>query len=758
MNMAYYRTHVLLAAIFLNSFATTADSANSLDSLEALIIYQLSFQTTADTSTVNLINEYAKRLLKPDISRSHSYALKGITLASEISYVKGEAVARQAMGDVYRAQNQFDKAIESYNKSSVLFESSQLFSQQGYVLGEIGNIYRNTGSYESALKYHFSSATAKESSKDSIGLGYTYDLIGAIYSDQTMYDQALEYHNKAAKIKEEIKNDKGLAFTLDQIGRIYRHKELYDKALTYHLKASGIKMEIGNDKGLAYTYDQIGRTYRAQGNYDLALEFHEKASEIKERIGNRKGLAYTFDHIGKIYLDMEKPQLAIAYQIKAAEIKKEIGNMSGLAISLLNIGHSYIAYKKYRKAIQYLTDALEQAKAVESKTIIRDVYLELSKCYRQMGEFETSLKFFSSYSDIKDTILSGEGIRQIAEMQTKYGTEKKEKELLISDLELKKKKAELKTSKIILGSFALGFILILVLSVVVYRNLREKKKANLLLEEKNHAITKQSEIIESRNKKITDSIDYAKRIQEALLANRSNLSNYFEESFLLHKPKDVVSGDFFWIKQMDETILFAVADCTGHGVPGAFMSIICNNILNEISSSLESVLPGNILKATNNELIKRMQPKQANGDVSAQTTSWQVKDGMDIALCSLNKKSLVLHYAGAHNPLYLLRNGDLIETKADKAFIGSQPDIEFTNHEIPLESGDFLYLFTDGFADQRGGPSDKKFYYQPFQDMLQQIHQTETDEQRTHLDNVVTDWIGGNEQIDDIIVFGLKVA
>ncbi|MBL4578259.1 MAG: SpoIIE family protein phosphatase, partial [Flavobacteriales bacterium] len=116
------------------------------------------------------------------------------------------------------------------------------------------------------------------------------------------------------------------------------------------------------------------------------------------------------------------------------------------------------------------------------------------------------------------------------------------------------------------------------------------------------------------------------------------------------------------------------------------------------------------------------------------------------------------NYAGAHNPLYLLRNGDLIETKGDRVFIGSHPDIEFTNHEIPLESGDFLYLFTDGFADQRGGPSDKKFYYQPFQDMLQQIHQTETDEQRTHLDNVVTDWIGGNEQIDDIIVFGLKVA
>ncbi|MBL4752259.1 MAG: tetratricopeptide repeat protein [Flavobacteriales bacterium] len=757
MKKAYNRALLLFVAFFLYALAIVARAPGEVDSLEAIILHQVNATSSPDTSTIKLINGLSHRLLKGDLEKAQSYALQGIELAKKIAYAKGEAVAHQRLGDVHKAKNEFDQAIESYTISADLFERCKLFTSQGYVLGEIGGIYKNLGSFESALKYHFSSAKAKERDDDYGGLGYTYDLIGIIYSDQKMFDQALQYHNKAVEIKKQIDNKKGLAFTLDQIGRIYRHKQLYDTALTYHLLASEIKKEIGNDMGLAYTYDQIGRTYRAQEDYDRALEFHEKASVIKERIGNKKGLAYTFDHIGKIYLDLEKHELAIAYQTKAAEIKKDIGNLNGLAISLLNIGHSYVVNNKYYKGIQYLEEALKYAKALKSKTITKDIYLEFSKCYEAMRDFELSLIYYNRYSNIKDSIISEESIRQIADMQTKYNTEKKERELQISELELTNNRAELRTSNLIVASLAFGLVLIVALSAFVYKNFRQKKKANLLLETKNLAITKQSSIIESRNKKITDSIDYAKRIQEALLANRSKLSEYFKDSFILYKPKDIVSGDFFWIKQMNGTILFAVADCTGHGVPGAFMSIVCNNVLNVVTNDLSTVSPAKILEATNDELINRLQKKQTPDPQNPRPSNLDVKDGMDIALCSVDLKNRVLHYAGAHNPIYLIRNDKLIETKGNKLFIGNNVGVTFTDHTIPLEAGDCLYLFSDGFADQKGGPNNKKFYYQPFQELLVSIQQKGMEEQEEHLHEVIVNWVDGKEQIDDIIVLGVKV-
>ncbi len=276
--------------------------------------------------------------------------------------------------------------------------------------------------------------------------------------------------------------------------------------------------------------------------------------------------------------------------------------------------------------------------------------------------------------------------------------------------------------------------------------------------------------IENKNKQIIDSITYAKRIQDAILPTSKMFTNKIANTFVFFKPKDIVSGDFYWLAAKGDKSLFAAVDCTGHGVPGAFMSIVGYNLLDKIVREYGTTEPHKIL----NELNKGVS-KALHQELDIQT----VKDGMDIALCSFDKKTNVLEYAGAYNPLYIVSknkivafDGDeilpsisdnnqlfLYEIKANRYSIGSYMDTtnEFKNHKFKLNKGDTVYLFSDGFADQFGGPKGKKFRYKQFKQMLLSINELTIDEQRKYLQKSFTEWKGGTEQVDDVIVIGSRL-
>jgi transcriptional regulator with GAF, ATPase, and Fis domain len=277
----------------------------------------------------------------------------------------------------------------------------------------------------------------------------------------------------------------------------------------------------------------------------------------------------------------------------------------------------------------------------------------------------------------------------------------------------------------------------------LYENLEDKVK------ERTAEVVKQKEIIEEKNKNITDSIIYAKRIQDATLPDRNLVRNYLQESFVLFKPKDIVSGDFYWVEKAGDCILFAVVDCTGHGVPGAFLSLIGHNSLNQIVNELKIYKPSLILTELNRIVSKTLQN-------NLQATN--IKDGMDMAICSLNIKTNELQFAGAFNPLYLVRDNNIEEIKGDKIAIGSNlyKNPEFTNNVIQLKEGDCIYLFSDGYADQFGGPKGKKFKYSRFKELLVQIHGKHMDEQHDILNHMIVAWQGDLEQIDDVCVIGLR--
>jgi len=270
-------------------------------------------------------------------------------------------------------------------------------------------------------------------------------------------------------------------------------------------------------------------------------------------------------------------------------------------------------------------------------------------------------------------------------------------------------------------------------------------------------VVKQKEEIEGQNTRIselyeevTDSIKYAKGLQEAILPPNEFIEKVLPNSFVLFKPKDIVSGDFYWIEEKNDIVYFAAVDCTGHGVPGAFMSIVGYNALNE--ALRKNNTPSEILDALNKGISKTLHNNSMNA---------KHRDGMDLALCSYNKNTRTLKYAGAFNPLYLLRKGEITQIKADKFPIGSYFDDKtkkYTNHEIQLEQGDYIYVFSDGYADQFGGPRGKKFMYKRFKENLLALEGKEIQSQKEYLNNTIDDWKGPLEQIDDILVIGVHIV
>lgn len=260
-------------------------------------------------------------------------------------------------------------------------------------------------------------------------------------------------------------------------------------------------------------------------------------------------------------------------------------------------------------------------------------------------------------------------------------------------------------------------------------------------------IVLQKENLEVKNKEITDSITYAKRIQTAILPPDPTIKKYLEESFILYLPKDVVAGDFYWMEHLNDIVLFAAADCTGHGVPGAMVSVVCNNALNRSVREEGITDPGKILDRTREIIIHEFG--KSNEDV---------KDGMDISLCALNAKTLELKWAGANNPLWYIRNGELTEIRPDKQPIGQYFNaVPFTTHSVKLQANDVLYIATDGYQDQFGGEKGKKYKASNLKQLLVANHQKPMEEQKKIVKQSFVSWKGRNEQVDDVCIIGVRI-
>jgi serine phosphatase RsbU (regulator of sigma subunit) len=406
-----------------------------------------------------------------------------------------------------------------------------------------------------------------------------------------------------------------------------------------------------------------------------------------------------------------------------------------------------------RQVARSYDKALLMAQQLKAKDLIAEILFNYAGLLKKEKDYKRAYLFMTRYSAIRDSILSDEKNKSMAEMQTRFDTDAKEKEIVlltkskdIEELKLDEQKENIEKQRVTIYASGISIILALALAFFGYRSYSEKKKINGILEEKNHAISKQKEILEIKNTQITNSIVYAKSIQDVILPPGEIVKEQLRDSFILFQPKDVVSGDFYWIYKEKDSVYVAAIDCVGHGVPGGFMALHAYNLLERIVKENKNASPNLILDQLNKQVIESLH--QNNEHTS-------VKHGMDLALLKIKRNKI--EYSGARNPLLIVSPAkELKEIKADKMFVGGALG-NFTNNSLEVENGSMLYVFTDGYADQKGGPENKKYFISVLKELLVSISDKTIDEQKRILQETFSNWKGDNEQMDDVLIMGIRV-
>jgi serine phosphatase RsbU (regulator of sigma subunit) len=641
---------------------------------------------------------------------------------------------------------------------------------------KIGDLYQNSNKDSTIYYYNMALTNAiKLNSKDHIAK--TYNQLGLICRSQGVMDKALDYYMKSLKIYEEIGNKKGISRCYNNIGTIHFDmcgaidsinefkKSEYNKAIAYYNKSLQIDKELGDIKEMSKSYNNLGSIYADLESFDTAIVCFNQSLAIRDKLNDKSGISKCYNNIGLVYFYKSDYNNALDYYFKSLKIKEEIEDINGISLVLGNIAITDIKLKKYYEAIEYANRALRIAEETGALPYQNNAVQHLAAAYDSLKNYKKVSEYQKLVIEINEKIFNEESNNQISQIEARYQFEKKQLEIdnLTKDKALNE--IILAKQRNVIYSFLLGLIIIISFSILLYRQYIAKKNANIILAQKNidirqkneeitiqhNEIQKQNSIIEQKNANITSSITYAKRIQSVLLPPTELIKKLIPDSFILYKPKSIVSGDFYWLDQRDQYTFIAAVDCTGHGVPGAFMSILGYNILNQALNEKQLNSPAEIINYMSVSIAKTL--RQSDDDKS-------VHDGMDLIICRLNKSDMKLEFSGSHIPLYIIRNGILHDYKTESFSLGlafSNKFSGFSDQSLKLEKNDMLYLFSDGYVDQFNGETDQKFSTLRFKELLVRISPLLMDEQQTILDKHFEKWKGNSDQIDDMMVIGIRI-
>ncbi|PLX00271.1 MAG: hypothetical protein C0594_15890 [Marinilabiliales bacterium] len=676
----------------------------------------------------------------------------------------GAADALNGLGIVYKKMADYSSALRCFKMSLNKSVEANDLEVKSRSLNGIAGIHQTEGEFDEAIKFYLRAKEIKEQIGDEMGKGKTLHNIGNTYFQWGKLNKSMEYQQEALRIFEKINFSAGIGSCLNNMGIITENiaatlSETQDdtlkttllKAKEYYEEALEIQNNIGNLWGAADIYDNIGNILDRLGESREALEYKHKALDVRRKLEYKPGIASTLGNIGTIYASLKVFDTSLVYYEQALDIFEEMEDPQGIAIHLNGIGKVYFKLGDYRTALKYYLKSLKISKDIELAERLKDNYNDLARVYDSLGNYAEAYKYYKRYIRAKDSIINKETHKQIAELEKKYETEKKEQEIALLNKDKALQTTQIEQQRKMIIVFIVVSIIILIFLILVLRLFNLKKKANIELEQKNRLITNQKQEIE-------DSIHYAKRIQTAILPPVDQVNSKLPEHFILFKPKDIVSGDFHWSLRKGNLLIMTAADCTGHGVPGAFMSMLGVSFLNEIVNDRNITDSDMILNSLRESVINALQQKGQDGEQ---------KDGMDMALSTLNLDTNELQFSGANNPLYLIRDGELKEIKGDKMPVSIHIKMDnFTRNDLQLRLDDRIYMFSDGYADQFGGPKGKKFKYKPFKKLLLESIDQSMAEQRELLDREIENWKSFTdpqtgekfEQIDDICVIGLRIG
>ncbi len=761
----------LFLILIISLFVNFSFGQNTIDSLK-----QILQEENIDTSKINLLIKIGNEYNSDD--SVIFYYNKALSFSKEIKNQKFELNVLMYIANFHKETNNNETAIEFYEKANLLGEKIDNKKKRdkkniSSANLSIGFIYEKQGEYEKALKYYTKSLDISRELADTNKIAQGLNNFGLIYKRLGNYDKALEYYQESLLLCEKANIKRGTSFCLNNIGLIHKKQKNLDKALEYFEKSLEINISLKDTNSIGGANISIGKVYKEQKKYKKALKHFTKALNLFEKVNTERGMLYCYVNIADIYKKMNNFNLALQYYEKSTPFiekfndkKAKVENLKGLAEVYCGLSDSTqnLSQKNanYKLALEYALESLSLAESMNALPDMNDAYRIISKIYSGLNNFELAYQYSQKFISTKDSLFNTEKTKAIEEMEAIYQTEKKEQEIEKQDLLIEKKDAEAKKRNIQLIAFIIGFLLMIVLAIISFRNYQRKKKDNILIQSKNteleqaneeiiaqrDMLQEQKEKIEVIHQQITDSIKYAKRIQQAAMPTEVSLNTLLGDSFVLFKPLHVVSGDFFWAKKVNKYIVFTAADCTGHGVPGAFVSMLGISLLNEIVQRNDITKANEVLEALRNQIKISLKQSSDFGDS---------KDGMDMALCVVNTETNELDFAGANNPLILIRNNELTEYKATRNPVAIYvKEKQFESTIIKLEDNDVIYLFSDGYADQPGGEKDRKFMKKRLKQTLLDIHKEKMLNQKRILTDTLEDWKGSTRQIDDILVIGVK--
>lgn len=740
-------------------FCSLALQATNVDSLRTIIATE-----KTDSTNFKARIKLGYYLLGKNRDGAIAFADSMITDAKSKSYAYGEMYGWVIKANAFRAMGNKDSALVYFKNAVRAGKQDSLYEFIDRIQMFVGSSYSHLAKYDEAITATMLALEWAENGKDTATVASCYQNMGHYYFTMGDYNNALKSYIEAIRIQESRKNTDGIAFCQSNLGVVYREKKDYPKSIDYFKKSIANYRKLNQPKWESSCQAKLGHVYILNKEIDKAEGVLLKALNTQINNGFESNLASTYNSLGFLYKETELKE-AVKYYKKAAEYAKKFNYEMFLGGVLINLGSVTYESNQPSRAIPLLLDGVKIADDYGKIEYISIGYNFLSLAYEKMGSYKNALKYRNLHLALKDSLLNIENLKQMNELEAEYESEKKEREIVLLNQQAKVDALKLQDEKqksIIANEqkksqqllFGLGIGLLLLVTVFIYLGYRNKKKSNTLLtqqknkiEQANETISLQRDIVNQKNKEITDSIQYAKRIQSAILPPDKLVKSYLENSFIYYKPKDIVAGDFYWLETVGTKVMFAAADCTGHGVPGAMVSVVCNNGLNRSLREFKLTSPGKILDKTL-EIVSQEFDKSEE----------DVKDGMDIALCALQGRTL--EYAGALNPLWIIRKGsnEIEEIKADKQPIGkmevSQP---YTTHKIELEEGDTIYIFSDGYADQFGGEKGKKMKTVNFKKLLLSINKESMERQKVLLDDAFKDWRGELDQLDDICVIGVRV-
>lgn len=733
--------------------------------------------------------------------------------------------------DIYRQLTDLT-LFNSGNKAKEYAEKSIEFARiskdqwcEAYSLRLLGIYYDIHGDFKLALEKINKALEINKEIKDSGGISACLSSLGIINFNQGRYDKALELYLEVLPYYDSDKQAYNKSLTVSNIAAIYKYQQEYNKAIDYYRLAHQLMIKSGSRKGLGISSNNMGMAFYSAKQMDSALFYMEQGLAIKREFNDKRTISYSLSNLSQIYDYLGKHEKAMQYLDECVKIQEEMEDKKGMANSKVALGDLLSNNNgPDEKIIKNYTEAYQMAKEMDDLYLLQLSSYKSALAYYKVKEYQEAAEYMYAYTGYKDSLYSEEKAKSFAEMQTKFDTERKEKEIAIlnqinakkelqlsiannerlkkeKDFELLNKEKEVKEALLLkansdkeaeqkqneilkkdqllqaerlkkeeaekerlneqnkkkeqqIYAFAIGSILLLGLLFFVFRSYSQKRKANLLLASQNEEIKKQqkeiilqSEIIEEKNKDVMASIVYAKRLQDAILPSRQLFHSYFPQSFILYKPKDIVAGDFYYIEKVNDLIIVAAADCTGHGVPGAMVSVVCSNALNSAVKEFKLTEPGRILDKVREMVIETFK-----------TSESAVKDGMDISLAVYDSKNKILKWSGANNPLWYFNNGEMHSIKPDKQPIGQSDNPQpFTTHTIEVKNDFHFYLFTDGYADQFGGEKGKKFKYSSMQELIFNNISQSPDSQFKKLDDTFENWKGELEQVDDVCIIGIKL-